>query len=163
MTEKTKQWIAAILFTLFFIIASLCSSQVQRIARHHDKKIVTLLPEKPMKFNAGENDTIFVSILADSVGKSDYNVSVFMFMPKSKFNINYSIQIGFEDGSSIELYSSTSAIKYNFLEYEIDEEYWQKLKACKFDLISFNHDNIVEPCVNIRTKDYFIIFLNSLK
>jgi hypothetical protein len=84
-------------------------------------------------------------------------------MPKSRNIKGYSLQIGFTDKTTLSLSPSTTISKYNFSEYEVDMEAYAKLQSTQFDMISFNKDTVMEPCVSIKTKDYFVKFLNELK
>lgn len=164
LSEKNKQRLAAGIILIFFLLAYKCSSQIDRVHRYSKiPSIVTLLPSKPMKFNDGNQDTIYVSITADSIGIGDYDCKIFLFMPKYRDVSEYTLQIGFEDRTDLLLMPSTVIKKYNFAEFDLSPNEYTKLCSTKFDMVSFNRDTILEPCVNIKTKDFFIKFLAGLK
>lgn len=162
--EKRNRRLTAILFIIFFILVWECTGQVKRIKRYKNyPEITTILPVKAMKFNTGNNDTIYVSISADSVEADYYDIKLFVFFPKSKSIKDYSVEIGFPNGKWITLTADITVLKYNYSEYYISEDALERLQMMKFDYISFNKDTIVEPCVNIRTKDFFCNFLQHYK
>lgn len=154
----------ALICLLILLMAFGCFGQVSRLHRYSEaQNIVTLVPTIPMKFNDGNSDTIYVNISADSMGVGDYDVRVFMFMPDSRDVGGYVIQLYFEDGGHIFLEQSMYIPKYNYAEYDVSAKDYEQLSCKKFDVISFNKDMLMEPCTNIKTKDFFVKFCNSLK
>lgn len=146
--------------SFFFSLLTLFSfSQVVSIHRYNERpEIATKLPSMPMKFNMAQ-DTIFVNIYADSL-TSGYDVKLFVHFPAFKSIQGYSLAIGFPDGS----YETFSQVIGNdhYAEFPVGSEAMKKLRNIRFDVISFETKGLSEPCVNIKTKDFFTNFLKTL-
>lgn len=161
--EKFIRRIAAILFILFFLIAYKCTSQIERIKRYSsDPTITTFIPTTPMRFHMANDDTIFVSISADSLDEEYTDIKIFMFMPLSLNVSDYSLEIGLVNGKAIKLIHDLIIPHHNYAEYPLTELELEWLRNTKFDYISFNKEGESNPCVNIKTKDFFCNFLQRL-
>lgn len=156
LSEKNKQRIAAILFTLFFLIVYQCSGQ-KRIHRYPSyPEIVTLTPDKPMKFDGGNNDTIYLSILADSLDEYDYQYTLYCQFPRSVNNFSIEIQYTNNTTQIFEPYR----IVDNYVELKINDG---KLAYLPLSAVIFYNNNVMQSCIRIKTKDYFINFLKQVR
>lgn len=164
MKEKAIRRLAAILFILFFLIAYKCTSQIERIKRYSsDPTITTFIPTTPMRFHMANDDTIFVSISADSLDEESIDIKIFMFMPLSLNVYDYGLEIGFINGKAIKLAHDLIIPRHNYAEYPLTQGELEWLRNTKFDYISFNKDGELNPCVNVKTKDFFCNFLQGLQ
>lgn len=162
MKEKNKQRLFALVCVLILVVAAKCSAQLNRVNRYYNNpSITTLYPSHPMKFNTGSNDTLYVSITADSLG-GKYDYRLFAYFPESKPIKGYWIEIGFTNGTVSTFEPVFVSNRHNFAEFIIDSEDLIKLRMYRFDYISFNTKRIMEPCTAIKTKDYFVRFFQML-
>jgi hypothetical protein len=151
-----------IVAVLLFFTCLECSGQVKRVKRYSERPdITTIVPTHCMKFGHIDNDTIYVSISADS-SELGYNVKLFMFMPRHKDVRDYSLEIGlagkpylFDNGSILD--------DYNYIEYYLSDDIVKTLKTTPIDYISFNTGKWREPCYQIKTPDFFCKFLQLYK
>lgn len=156
--ERLYRWIAAVICATFLIIAYKASGQINRLNRYvNNPEVVTLVPDGLMKFEHDDNDTIYLSILADSTYVTQY--ALFSFFPGSVNN--YMIEIGFTD-NSFETFKATS-IKGNYAEFEIYPKQLDKLRSRPFDTISFINNNVLQTCIKVKTKNYFMDFLKQVR
>lgn len=162
-SEKYKQRVIALLFLLFFFIAYKCTSQIERIKRYAaDPTITTFIPTIPMRFHMANDDTIFVSISADSLDPEFTDIRIFMFMPLSLNVSDYGLEIGLVNGKAIKLTHDLIIPRHNYAEYPLTQSELEWLRNTKFDYISFNKEGELNPCVNVKTKDFFCNFLQRL-
>ena len=100
-----------------------------------------------MKFSCGKYDTIFVNISC----KKDCRLQVWC---SGHIHSEWkSITIGFIDGDELVVSS-----KDNYLIPDTS-----KLASTKFDYIAFDEETKSKACVQIKTKDFFIKYLSSVK
>lgn len=145
----------------FFFIAYKCSGQNIRIKRYSDNKTITILPKVPMKFNDGNNDTIYLSILADSLAKG-YDCRLFCFMPHNRDIKKYSVSIWTADGDFTALNPSNVIEQYNYAEYDLSASQTTMINQ-KVEMIAFDTQTTTEPCVDIKTAYFFVKFFAGLK
>jgi len=110
-------WVLIIMMVLFIICAE-CSGQTRTHRYTTDSNVVTITPDMPMKFNAGRNDTIFLSIFADSLSEG-YCFSIFMYFPKRIDIREYTLDIGI-GGKTLTFESGLTIIENNYSNYIID-------------------------------------------
>ena len=160
MKERTKQWLAAIICFLFLFTANKCASQNQRVVRAN--KHIAFAPTRPLVFNTVTKDTIYVSILADSISSLEYEYGLYASM-SSKVSIQgFKIKIGFTDNTTFEFHQVRINNKHNWAEFSIDLELLAKMQSVKFDYLCFENDRISYRCANIGNGDYFIKFFSKL-
>lgn len=151
------------LVLLLLLLSTTCSSQIQRIKRYSaDPSITTFIPESPMKFHMANDDTIYVSISADSLDSEFTDIKIFMFMPLSLKVQEYKLEIGLVNGKAINLTADYTLPQQNYSEFPLTQSELEWLRNTKFDYISFNKEGEVNPCVHIKTKDFFCTFLQGL-
>lgn len=156
ISEKNKQRLIAILFLLFFFVLYQCSGQ-QRIHRYpNNPNITTLTPEEPMKFDGGDNDTIFLSILADSLGWKEYKYSLYCYFPRA-IN-NFSIELQYINNTS-QIFTPERIID-GYAEFKVSDG---KLAYLPLSAVIFYNNNVVQSCINVRTRNYFINFYKKVK
>jgi hypothetical protein len=114
-----------------------------------------------MKFGHIDNDTIFVSISADS-SELGYNFKLFMFMPRHKDVRDYSLEIGLA-GKTLIFDNGSILDDYNYIEYYLSDDVLRLLKTSPIECISFNTGKWREPCYNIKTPLFFCNFLQPYK
>lgn len=105
---------------------------------------------KPMKFNCGKTDTVYVGIEIDSLSQ----------IPKLNVRCTghehlewKSLTIGFENGDELVVARNNS--------FFIFDEAW--IRTTPFNYILFDKEEGSLGCLNIKTKDYFIKFFNSVQ
>lgn len=103
-----------------------------------------------MKFSCGKTDTIYVNIASDRLFS---NCRLLVSCSGHNHSEWQSITIGFIDGDALEVYRDGGYLILNT----------EKLSTTKFDYISFDEKDKSRACVNIKTKDFFIKYLSSVK
>ncbi len=127
-TENTKRWVAAILFTLWFIfIGYTCSGQ------------------PPMKFILAKDSTTETIYVGLSHTKQGY-----VLLVSSDKQDRFDVFIGFPDGS-VAFFPIINAGQC-----EVSELALKRLKSSQFDSILFESAEDVYVCTEIETPDYFI-------
>ena len=160
--EKQPTIIFIIAVLLFFMCME-CDGQVKRVKRYNLRQdITTIVPDKPMKFGHIDNDTVYVSISADS-SYLGYEFRVFMFMPKFKNVGEYELEIGLEGHRTVILSSGYIISELNYVEFILEKWNVQDLKTRKIEYISFNKDGKREICNGVRTRAFFCNFLQLYK
>jgi len=162
LTEKAKKRLFLLFSILFLLIAHKCAGQISRVNRMLDSlNVWTIYPNVPMKFNPGnDGDTIYVSIVADSIESYSYEYKLLVAFPVNKSIKGYWVEIGFKNGEVGSFYQLHR--NNNFAEFVITSENLHRLESYKFDYISFNTRYVIEPCTMVKTKDYFMKFLQQL-
>ena len=104
----------------------------------------------PMKFSCGKKDTVYVGIEIDSLSTIP---KLTVKCTKHNHKEWKSITIGFENGEQLVVARNNS--------FFIFDEYW--IRTTPFNYILFDKERGSLGCMNIRTKDYFINFFNSVQ
>lgn len=162
--ERFYRRLVALFSLLYLLAAYKCSAQTQRIQRFSRADgITTILSDNVMKFNPGGDDTTVVYVFADSVDVGDYDISLVLLSPKMWKSKDVSLIIGFEDNSVVSIKPTTCYLRSNAAEYLLTKDIVEILRSKKMDVIGFDNKGVVHYCISLKTKDYFIKFLNCIK
>ena len=155
-TESSLQKKIILFVILFFAIAFYCNGQIHSYHRYNDSPIVTKVPDIALGFHKGK-DTIYISIMADSINPLLYETSLYAYLPKS-MKVN-DITIGFEGDISQKFnvsYIDSVSYSKNYVEYHGTAMAYYVICNIKYKYINFEGSKIHLPPLNRET--YFIDF-----
>lgn len=162
MKEKRRQKIAAFICAIILILIFTTQGQTMKINTcvdfGHDGKFACKAPSYPMTFNiSATNDTLFCMIIADSIRKDIYSVMLYTYFTKGFTPPDRGIKVWYDDGTfdDFEVYEYDKIgrnIKYNIVNNNLCNLHTKKVQAIDFKGVLL--------CIDIKTKNYFIDFLN---
>ena len=155
--EMNRRWVAAFLSVLFLLAAYKCSSQT---VRYKTDTSVVIAAASAMKFSHGKHDTIYVSMYADS-SAAGYKVIMAVSYPDYYETDGSNIYIGLQYGGNEFFVPTRTDYCTNTSEFVLTPAQIEFLKSSPFTLISFNDIYEEGYCLTIKTKRYFLRFLND--
>jgi len=152
----------------FLMLAAKCTGQTVELTRadnyddylHRPTK--RIYPKDALTFRSpiNEKDTIYLSILADSVQVNAYSIKLYAFFPNT-IDVRGSkrIIVTFTDKSvsTFKMCLATKEGDFNYMEYYLDEHSYTKLHTLK--VINIEFESVYK--YKIYEDDLFIAFLNS--
>lgn len=164
--ERLNKFLLGLCIIMFFAIAAKCTAQID-VHRNtvfnellkHD--ITTISPAEGLKFGSptGRQDTIFLSVLADSLTIKSYCIRLYAFFPKGIDIDGYGVTLKFSDGYYFKckqvLYDKTD----NYCEYTLPNDIYYHLAHATCSDISLEN---VGEIVNLKYKEFFMDFVNTL-
>lgn len=105
-------------------------------------------------------DTIYVSILSDSIDTDRINLRLFTYFPKNINPINSIMLLNYDDGTNEILYQIDSPNENNYVEYYIVSKQWYSLSYKKVKSITFR--GIETFKLNSKDKSFFINFYKKI-
>lgn len=165
--EKRNNLLMILFAIAFLVIAFKVTGQTLDVSRQEsydnylNKQVTSIFPTNPLLFASPINkkDTIFLSIVADSVTVNAYKIKIYAFFPRNvDVRKTKSITFGMIDKSTITFGVYSLDEKQGYVEYFLSEQSYKKLLRTKFEYVVF--DNIAQ-CNVKNEQDYFIGFLNS--
>ncbi len=150
----------------FFFIAFKVTGQTELARRANfdyeiNKPTTLIFPSEGLEFvTESKLDTVYLSVIADSISVRQYGIKLYTFLPKtSKFQGVKSIIIEFEDKSMFAYETSRTEVSEGYTEYNLSKLAYQKLVTTRIKKIYFNSVtlNVVKS-----DRDYFISFFNAL-
>lgn len=127
-----------------------------------NKETTYLFPSGGLSFISEKNnaDSVYLSIMADSVGDGSYLVKLYAFLPKEfKVESVRNIAIEFTDNTVFVLDLSRIELTESYVEYELTQSIFEKMVSVKFKRIVFNETTQV---FFKSERDYFISFFNAI-
>lgn len=166
--EKRNNLLMILFSILFFAVATIASGQTEVLSRKTyfnsdlNKETTYLFPSGGLSFISEKNnmDSIYLSIMADSVGDGSYLVKLYAFLPKEfKVESVRNIAIEFTDNTVFVLDLSRIELTESYVEYELTQSIFEKMVSFKFNRIVFNETTQV---FFKSERDYFISFFNAI-
>lgn len=166
--NEKRNNILVILFIILFFTGAKLFSQTTDLARktylnpESNKETTYLFPNEGLSFVSQENnaDSIYISIMADSVSEHQYMVNFYAFFPETiDIKTVTRIVIEFDDNSIFMVDAFRVEKENNYVEYDISKSLYVKLITVKFNRIIFNEKTQVTAKSN---KDYFMSFFNAI-
>ncbi len=166
--ERRNNVIAVIICLFLIVLATKCTSQTIELSRSANyntdlnRETTRIYPKDALVFRSpmDEKDTIYLSILADSIQPNAYSIKLYAFFPKS-VNTKKSkyVTITFTDNTSgvFRMCLNEEQSYYNYMEYNMNTNFYHKLKTLKVKNIEF--ESIYK--YKIYEDDMFMAFLNS--
>lgn len=165
--EKRNNLLMILFAVAFLVIAFKVTGQTLDVSRQSsydnylNKQVTSIFPTDPLLFASPVNkkDTIFLSIVADSVSVNAYKIKLYVFFPRNvDIKKTKSITLGFADKSTATFGVYKTDEKQGYVEYFLSEQSYKKLLRTKFEYVVF--DNIAQ-CYVKNEQDYFVGFFNS--
>lgn len=105
-------------------------------------------------------DTIYVSILSDSIDMDRVNLRLFCYFPRNINPINSTMLLNYTDGTNEILYQPGFPDENNYVEYFIASRQWNYIATKKVKSITFRGVGTFK--VNSKDKSFFINFYKKL-
>lgn len=160
--RKLDVIILLIIVALFLGMCQLANAQEMDIERHitynkfYKKNVVCKYPSYGLEVVNG-NDTIYFSILADSISPRQYGIRLYAYFPEGTDLNNSAINIGLSDGSEYYLTFNSIDNEISYVEYDLTDELFHKMYKIGVKTVSFNYSDKKLP---IDDEYYFYAFLN---
>lgn len=168
--EKRNNLLMILFAVAFLVIAFKVTGQTLDVSRHpgYDynvkKQTTSISPTNPLIFGApvNENDTIFLSIKADSLGSNIYSICLFVNYPKEvKLEFPYpTLRIDFDNGYTSFFNPIRVFNKINKIEYQVTPESLINLTENKYNHVVFG--DIAQSYIK-SDESFFIDFLQVIK
>ncbi len=160
--------IVAILAIAFLLIANAITGQTLEVLRTDNYneylqcKTKRIYPKEALTFKASDEvkDSIFLSIMADSIKVNVYSIKLYAFFPKQvDIRGSKSITITFTDNTIavFKMALSEQQGDFNYMEYIMDKNYYNHLRRLKIKSVEFE----AVRRYKIYEDDLFKAFLNS--
>jgi hypothetical protein len=164
--ERRNNLLMALFVLLFFVTAVKCTSQTVEVKRqagydsYLEQQTTTIFPKTSLSFDSPINkkDTIFLSIMVDSIRPSGYTVNLYAYFPRNtNFNETKNVTLFFADESWFTFYV-TEKDETGYVVYHVDLSTLKKLTSTPVYRVAF--DKIGKGDVSYN-KNFFTSFFNS--
>lgn len=105
-------------------------------------------------------DTIYISVLSDSIDVNRVNLRLFCYFPKNINPINSTMLLNYTDGTNEILYQPGFPDENNYVEYYIAYRQWNTISFKKVKSITFRGLGTFK--VKSRDKSFFINFYKKV-
>ena len=105
-------------------------------------------------------DTIYVSVLSDSIDVDKYTFNLFCYFPRNINPINSTMLLNYTDGTNEILYQPGFPDENNYVEYYVASRQWNYISTKKVKSITFRGVSTFK--VNPKDKTFFIDFYNKI-
>lgn len=125
--------------------------------KFYKKELVSKFPSYGLEIADGK-DTIYLSILSDSISPKSYGIRLYAYFPENTDLNRSKIRIGLSDGSEYYLVLNSVDFENRYVEYDLTDELYAKMLKIGVKKVAFND---VMKNYAIDDEYYFMAFLNT--